>query len=236
MAKTVWTVCRSTAKCVVFRALGVIHKLNWRAGRSSISVLLTFDDGPHPDVTPGVLDLLKKYDALAVFFVVGNRIPFAPDLLARISAEGHLIGNHSFEHWLGRPPWPLGYVRDVQKCQEVIEALTGQRPRLFRPPLGGVSVASWLAARVSGLSLVHWSLDSGDWRLRRQDDAAARGEELSRLVSDKDIILFHDDNPCVLRVLDVLLPSLKAQGFDMHSPVKHLNPASHHGQYDATVA
>lgn len=232
MANTLWTFCRSAAKRVVFRALGVIHKLDRRAGRS---VLLTFDDGPHPDVTPGVLDRLRSHDALAVFFVVGNRIPLAPDMLARITAEGHLIGNHSYAHWLGRPPWPPGYVRDIQKCQEVIWALTGQRPRLFRPPLGGISPASWLAARASGLSLVHWSLDSGDWRLRRQEDAAARGEELSRLVSHKDIILLHDDNPCVLTVLDVLLPRLQAQGFDMHSPVRRLISATRNGHHDGTV-
>jgi peptidoglycan/xylan/chitin deacetylase (PgdA/CDA1 family) len=211
---------------VVFRALGVIYKLDRRVGRS---ILLTFDDGPHPGVTPGVLDRLRDHGALAVFFVVGNRIPLAPEMLARITAEGHLIGNHSYEHWLGRPPWPPGYVRDVRKCQEVIGALTPQRPRLFRPPLGRITPASWLATRASGLSLVHWSLDSEDWRLRRQEEAVFRGEELSQLVRHQDIILFHDDNPYVLTVLDVLLPRLQAQGFDLNSAVRRLNLATQNG-------
>src|SRR6478672_6016647 len=148
MARTVWKLCRSAAKRSVFRALGVIHALDREAGSS---ILLTFDDGPHPEVTPGVLDRLKEYDALAVFFVVGNRIPRAPAMLVRAAAEGHHIGNHSYEHWLGRPPWPRAYVRDVRKCQDVIASLTAQRPTLFRPPLGRVTPASWLAAKTSGL-------------------------------------------------------------------------------------
>jgi peptidoglycan/xylan/chitin deacetylase (PgdA/CDA1 family) len=231
MARTLWPFFRSAAKRVVFGALGVTYKLDRTAGRS---VLLTFDDGPHPEVTPGVLDRLRSHGALAVFFVVGNRIPRAPEMLARTTAEGHLIGNHTYDHWLDHTPWPPAYMRDIRRCQEVIGALTAQTPWLFRPPLGRISPASWLAARAAGLSLVHWSLDSKDWRLRRETDAEVRGEELSRVVRHQDIILFHDDNPCVLTVLDVLLPRLRSEGFDLNSPVRRLISTARNGAYDRT--
>ena len=86
---------KSTAKRALLRAASVTSRLDRKAGNS---VLLTFDDGPHPEVTPAVLDLLKQYDARAVFFVVGNRIPLAPWVLRQILDGGHQIGNHTYYH------------------------------------------------------------------------------------------------------------------------------------------
>lgn len=221
MNQALWARCRSALKHGMMHALGVVRVLDRGA---SNAVLLTFDDGPHPEVTVGVLERLRAFNARAVFFVVGNRIVRAPALLARIRDEGHLIGNHSHEHWLGRAPWLRRYTRDLRQCQERIQSLTGEAPKLFRPPLGRVSLVSWAASRAVGLTTIHWTLDSGDWKLRRKEDAVARAEQLSPMVAPRDIILFHDNNECVLTILDILLPRLAAQGLDLQSAVTTVCP------------
>jgi len=210
---------KAVAKQLLLQALGVVCSLDSQAGNA---ILLTFDDGPHPDVTPGVLDRLKQYHARAVFFVVGSRIPRAPTLLSRICADGHILGNHTYTHWLNQIPLAEQYIEDVRACQEVIQALTGHRPRLFRPALGRVTPGSLAAARRHRLRTIHWSIDSGDWKLRKKDDALELGKQLCHLVGPRDILLLHDDNTHVLTVLDVLLPNLVERDFDLQSAVQRL--------------
>lgn len=192
-----------------------------RGGRGR--VLLTFDDGPHAEYTPAILRLLGRYDARAVFFVVGRRIDRAPHLLRAILEEGHALGNHSYEHPLEGQPWLPGYLKDLRRCQRRIEELTGYTPTLFRPPLGRLSLASVVAPRLLGLRTMLWSLDSGDWQLWGKDEAAAR-DAAERLASrvrrqppDADIILLHDDHPHVLPVLESLLPALAEGGLDLRA-------------------
>jgi peptidoglycan/xylan/chitin deacetylase (PgdA/CDA1 family) len=172
-------------------------------------LLLTFDDGPDPRVTPAVLDLLAEYRARAVFFVVGNRIPKAPYLLRRILDEGHLIGNHTYHHPLNGIPRLRAYYRDVRQCQTVLEAHTGVRPSLFRPPLGALTLASLIAPRMAGLRTMLWSVDVGDWGLRNHVDAQQAGERLAHTAKPGDIVLLHDDNACVVTLLQVALPALQ---------------------------
>jgi peptidoglycan/xylan/chitin deacetylase (PgdA/CDA1 family) len=187
------------------------------------AVLFTFDDGPHPDVTPAVLRLLREHRARAIFFVVGSRIERAPHLLRAILDEGHEIGNHSFSHPTERQPWLVPYYRDLVRCQERVAGLTGARPRFFRPPLGQLSVASVLAPRMLGMKTVLWSVDSGDWRLWDQDAEAARSEALritealAGREKRNEVVLMHDDHPHVVTVLEALLPELARRGCDLSS-------------------
>src|SRR5947207_11627153 len=118
--------------------LAIKQSLTWSRlnGGLKNSVLLTFDDGPHRESTPIVLELLKEHKARAVFFIVGARIQRAPHLLKRILEEGHALGNHSYSHPLERQHWFGAYLQDLRKCQNAIEQLTHQRPKFFRPPLG----------------------------------------------------------------------------------------------------
>jgi len=198
---------RSLIKSAVRKCLlkcgGVIERLPTGDG-----LLLTFDDGPDPDVTPAVLDLLAKYNAKAVFFVVGNRIPRAPQMLPRILDEGHLIGNHTFRHPLDRTPSFIDYYRDVNECQTTIASLAGKRPTLFRPPLGSLTIGSLLAPRLARLKTVLWSLDVDDWKLRCDEDAVRAGNRLAELAAPGDIVLLHDDNPCVISLLETALPQM----------------------------
>jgi peptidoglycan-N-acetylglucosamine deacetylase len=190
-------------------------------GNLKDAVLLTFDDGPHPDFTPVVLDLLKAYKARAVFFVVGARIKRAPHLLKRILEEGHALGNHSYSHPLERQHWLGAYLRDLRKCQNAIEQFTNRKPKLFRPPLGAFSPTSVIAPRLLGLSTVLWSVKAGDWGLKNSDEARALAERLTEGLVAKptrnDIVLMHDDHRYIGEILEVLLSQLAAQNCDLSS-------------------
>lgn len=172
-------------------------------------VLLTFDDGPDPEVTPQVLELLAEYNAKAIFFVVGSRIPRAPEMLDRIVAEGHTIGNHTFRHPLDGIPGFVDYYRDVRECQLAIKRKIGVEPRLFRPPLGALSSGGLLAPMMLGLTTLMWSVDVRDWTLRRSDDAVTAGEQLASQTRPGDVVLLHDDNRHVLRLLATALPQIR---------------------------
>lgn len=203
--------------------LAIKNSLTWTHlnGGLKDAVLLTFDDGPHPDSTPVVLELLKAYNARAVFFVVGKRIHRAPHMLKRILDEGHALGNHSYSHPIEGPHGFGAYLHDLRKCQKEIEQLTGQSPKFFRPPLGTLSLTSFLAPRLLGLTTVLWSVIARDWGLKNSDEARVLAkrltEELIAKPTRNDIVLMHDDHPYVGEILEVLLFQLAAQNCDVYS-------------------
>jgi peptidoglycan-N-acetylglucosamine deacetylase len=199
---------RALLKSTILSACSVQSRLKVKN-----SILLTFDDGPHPEVTPAVLDRLREHDARAVFFVVGNRIVKAPEVLPRIVSEQHFIGNHSQTHNPSLTYAP--YSADVAACQRSIEAITGRRPMLFRPATGKITVSALRAARSNDLRTLLWSLDSNDWRLRDRQAAQALGVSIGRSAVGGDIVLLHDDNPNVVHLLDELLPLVRNRGFDL---------------------
>jgi peptidoglycan-N-acetylglucosamine deacetylase len=130
----------------------------WRGPRSGSRVALTFDDGPDPEWTPRVLDLLGGAGVRATFFLIGERARRAPEVVRRIAREGHEIGNHSWSH---RSPWVCGprATRDeVARAHATLAELAGAAPRHFRPPWGMVNAAMFTAVRRVGERLVFWSL------------------------------------------------------------------------------
>lgn len=192
------------------------------------SVLLTFDDGPHPDVTPAVLDRLDAFGAKAVFFLVGRRIKRAATLPEEIQRRGHILGNHTHLHRAadvissGRRPRFCVYRRDCKRCQDAIERHAGRRPRVFRPPGGRLTPVTMLVPKLLGLRLITWSIDVGDWKFRSASEAEAGGREALRLITPGDIVLLHDDNIHVLALLDVLLPGLLDRGYDLACGINDL--------------
>ena len=187
-----------------------------KTGRDA--VLLTFDDGPHPEGTPAVLDVLRRYDVRGLFFVVGSRVHRAPQLLRRIVDDGHIIGNHSFAHPLDHQFGMFRYYRDVEQCQTVIERFTGVKPTLFRPPLGHLSPASILVPRLAGLTTVLWTVDSDDWRLKASHEAALAAERLITRLSRRplhDIVLLHDEKTYTAELLEIVLPVLASRQVDL---------------------
>ena len=179
------------------------------------TIVLTFDDGPHPKVTPRVLQRLEAHGARAVFFVVGRVFADAPGVLEQIAAAGHVLGNHSWQHDLNRNGRLVPYLRDLRRCQREIDRVTGRPPSLFRPPLGRISLASFVAPRLAGLKPVYWSTELQDWQLTTDDEARSQAMRWAEAITPGDIVLLHDDNPCVLSILDVLLPRLVERGFDL---------------------
>lgn len=179
-------------------------------------IALTFDDGPDPRLTPAVLDLLDRFQARASFFCIGARAERHPQLVREITARGHFVENHSFRHsYLFGFYNPARLWREIARAQEVLHALTGRRPRLFRAPVGMRNpfldpVLAW-----AGLRLVSWS--------RRGYDGVCRDPErvLRRLlpgVRAGGILLLHDGSlgrdgaPPLLGVLPRLLDALRASG------------------------
>jgi peptidoglycan-N-acetylglucosamine deacetylase len=193
-------------------------------------VLLTFDDGPHPEFTPIVLHKLRQHGALAVFFVVGYRVVRAPDILHSILADGHLIGNHSYCHRNDGDPWFGSYLRDLQKCQRVISDVVGFSPTLFRPPHGTVSFSSMTTPRILGLTPVLWSLNTHDWSARSSSAAL----EAANIFADdllsrsfyNDIIVMHDDHANIGIFLDQILPVLAQRRCDLDGAVHDLSAQS----------
>lgn len=153
-------------------------------------VALTFDDGPHPQGTPAVLEWLANERALATFFLVGEQVERWPGLAAEVAAAGHTIGLHGYRHdFLARfGPWLLN--RDLHAGAESIYHATGRAPHFCRAPLGMPTMADVVWARRHGRELVHWSKWGRDWQ------AMATPRSIAALVADDlqggDIVLLHD--------------------------------------------
>ena len=172
---------------------------------------MTFDDGPHPVHTPRLLDILKRRNIRATFFVVGTNARRYPQLIRRIVAEGHEIGNHTVNHkYLSRIS--IEQARsEVLGCEKAIVAACGVRPRILRPPGGHINdrVKVWLNKEF-GYSTIMWAVDPKDWK-RPGSDVVAR-----RIVSETDpgeIILAHDIHGPTIAAMPRALNELLADGY-----------------------
>jgi peptidoglycan/xylan/chitin deacetylase (PgdA/CDA1 family) len=181
-------------------------------------VALTFDDGPDPDTTPAVLNLLDQAGARATFFCVGRRAEAHADIVAAIRARGHGVENHTDTHPNGFAfRGPAGLRREIQDGQAAIERAGGGRPTFFRAPAGIQN--PWLSAVLAGagLSLVSWTRRGYDTVTRDGARVAAR---LKRGLRERDILLLHDANsardmrgrPVVLEALPRVLDAMARTG------------------------
>jgi peptidoglycan/xylan/chitin deacetylase (PgdA/CDA1 family) len=171
---------------------------------------LTFDDGPDPAYTPALLDLLARYRVHATFFLVGEKVERFPELVDRIVADGHTLGNHSYSHWSFAHMTQHKRIVEVERCDRVLSVHDQRSHHLMRPPRGHIapSLLLWFARRRR--QLVHWSYDSMDYQ------AGDPGRLLDRLRTQPpapgDIVLMHDDSDLATRVLATVLPEWLAAG------------------------
>lgn len=188
----------------------------WCGPRSGRRIALTFDDGPDATWTPRVLDLLKAARVNATFFLIGERAARAPDVVRRIVAEGHEVGNHSWSH---RSLWlcgPRATSDEIRRAHEQIGALTGAPPRHFRPPWGMVNAAMFPVLRRLGERCVFWSIQPEG---RAAVAADAQVECVLRRARPGSIVDLHDaeGTPAApARLVDALpamLAGLRERGY-----------------------
>jgi peptidoglycan-N-acetylglucosamine deacetylase len=151
---------------------------------------LTFDDGPHPVYTPTLLDLLKRYDIKATFFVVGSFAEQHPKIIKRMAYEGHELAIHHYKHTSNWLLTPLAAHIECLKTADVIENLIGKRPVYYRPPWGHLNLFSWWSRRP--FRLVLWSAILGDWN--RKVGKIRLEERIRKSVRDGAIIVLHDND------------------------------------------
>lgn len=168
-------------------------------------VALTFDDGPSPE-THGVLDLLKKYQIKATFFVIGKRVEEYPEIVKRMVDEGHVLGNHTFSHSRAAGFLTLKSLQDdLMKCIRAVEAAVNLKMNLYRPPFGVTSPSIAHVVKKMNLKPIGWSLRSFDTTLKSSEQIL---NSMNRAVKPGDVLLFHDDRAKALEVLNELLPIL----------------------------
>ena len=168
------------------RALAVPRRLGASAG----GVALTFDDGPHPEGTPMVLEILARAGARATFFMVGEQVVRRPELAAEVAAAGHLVALHGFHHRLQLRLSATAVAEDLRRGRETLGAATGTFPSWHRPPFGIYSAAGLATVGEIGLRPLLWSRWGKDWRKfttpNRIYQRAGAGAQSG------DVILLHD--------------------------------------------
>jgi peptidoglycan/xylan/chitin deacetylase (PgdA/CDA1 family) len=172
-------------------------------------VALTFDDGPGPH-TAELLDTLGRYGARATFFPVGGSAAARPELLRRMNAEGHLVGNHGWEHRdLSTLP-SSKIAHSLESTGDVVAATIGRTPTLVRPPYGAVSLEVRNVARERGMSLVGWDVDTHD---QRDPRARAIADRAVRQAHPGAIVLMHDVNRATVDAIPDMLERLRGKGY-----------------------
>lgn len=199
------------------------RRMPTRAGE----LFLTFDDGPHPEHTPGLLRVLERHDARGTFFMVGRALREHASVAAQVHAAGHRLANHSTTHaWFDRIGWRQQRV-EVMESEALLRAIDGRARHLFRPPHGRLSMACMLRALAGTVPTVLWTTDSLDYRLGAAEVVA----HLRRTgVRGGDILLFHDDAATAAVVLDILLPEWQAQGLRCVALPEPTQPSSRPGR------
>lgn len=176
------------------------------------SIALTYDDGPDPDVTPPLLDLLREHGAHATFFLVGRRVDAHPDLARRIVEEGHAVGNHSHRHSAWNNLLHIPYLRrDMDGCQAAVSRATGRTPRYYRPPMGLMNPIIAPVARSLGMRVAGWSIRSLDsWG----EAAPVVVRRVLRALRPGDVVLLHDcgDPDRALAITRGILEGMRERG------------------------
>lgn len=173
-------------------------------------VYLTFDDGPHPENTPRLLDALRANGAKVTFFVQGQNVIRFPAIVRRIVEEGHEIAGHSWSHrrlpqWAFREAW-----NEFNRTKTAIRETTSVETNWYRPPFGWVTLPMLAYAATGRMKLVLWSVDSDDDRTRSVAAILVKG----RQVRGGDIVLCHDDNEAILEALPALVYEWRTRGLE----------------------
>jgi len=190
----------------------IYSSYTWSVKTKEKVIYLSFDDGPHPDATPFVLDELKKHCAKATFFCIGKNVVAHPDIYKRILNDGHAIGNHTYNHVNGWKTEDEIYLDDVREAGKFIDS------KLFRPPYGRIT--SFQAKNISGalnkkdVKIIMWDVISGDFDVSLDGNDCVQNIILN--ATNGSIVVCHDSEKALAR-LKILLPAtldfFKKRGF-----------------------
>lgn len=182
-----------------------------RGPKGTDRVALSFDDGPHPALTPRLLDILSGRKVKATFFVLGDRVEKYPALARALTERGHEIANHGATHAnLKKAPSEL--IRsELQRTQDSIEKVTRAKPTLFRPPYGATRREVFDRADAMGLTVVTWSVDPRDWERGKTADEVVKF--IISNVEGGSIVLLHDIHSRTIDAVPRVIDGLRAKGF-----------------------
>lgn len=176
--------------------------LTWKMKKAEKPTLyLTFDDGPHPEITPWVLAILAEFQAKATFFCVGANVEKYPEVYRRILHEGHAVGNHTFHHLKGWEVSNEDYFNDIDACAQLVDS------KLFRPPYGKIAPSQALKLRRDGYKIIMWSVLSRDFEPELNQEESVNAVRQS---SDNGSILVYHDSLKAEKNLREMLPKVLA--------------------------
>ncbi len=173
--------------------------LTWHKSRNSRSIFLTFDDGPIPIVTPFVLKILKQHHAKATFFCIGDNVNRHPDIYGQVVADGHRIGNHTYNHLKGWKTADDVYCNNFMECEHLVHS------PLFRPPYGRIkrSQVRGLKTIKPNLQIIMWDVLSGDFDSKLTPEDCL--QNVLRHTENGSVVVFHDSLKAFPR-LEYVLP------------------------------
>jgi len=190
--------------------------VTWRKeATAEKKIYLTFDDGPTTELTEWILSELKRHNAKATFFCIGENITRHPEQVAAMMAAGHLICNHSHRHLNGWKTNSKEYVDDVLNCQKVLTQSLGCSPRYFRPPFGRISIRQWCRLRRE-FEIVLWDILSMDYRPELTGSQVANN--VIQNAKAGSIVVMHDSILAAERVtrsLPLIVDHFSNAGFQM---------------------
>jgi peptidoglycan/xylan/chitin deacetylase (PgdA/CDA1 family) len=219
-----WSLGTLVANHAVITAAGLWPRSHWlgenltHLSRSSPQLAITIDDGPDPNLTPAVLDLLDAHQAVATFFCIGAHVQRHPTLAREIVKRGHALGNHSQNHRHHFSVMlPSQIRREIAQAQDTIADITGYAPRYFRAPAGLRNIFLDPVLHEMGLQLASWTRRGFD---TRTGDVALVVKRLTQGLAAGDILLLHDHHaattaggkPVILEALPVVLDIIRKQG------------------------
>jgi peptidoglycan/xylan/chitin deacetylase (PgdA/CDA1 family) len=174
---------------------------------------LTFDDGPHPEVTIPLLDLLRAHDVKATFFIIGQYAIKHPELIQNMIREGHKIANHTYTHPSFEKASLQKKLSEVIKTNNIIQEITGEKCEMFRAPKGHWDFKLLFKLFRLKITAIHWSRDSMDYLVEPPEKIINRFYK--QPVESGDILLFHDDKDICIDALKTLIPLWKSEGYEL---------------------
>lgn len=193
----------------------MFSSLTWRIQTQEKKIYLTFDDGPVPGPTEAVLDLLKKYNARATFFCIGDNVRRHPHIFSKIIEDGHTIGNHTFHHLKGWNTPTARYLENIKQCEAQF-GMSAPSRKLFRPPYGRITPAQVKA--LNDYTIIMWDVLTQDYSAALRPEKCLQASV--RATRPGSIVVFHDSLKAEKNLMYVLpryLDYFSAEGFSFES-------------------